>query len=81
MRHELVRRRKQLKLTQMQMATKLGISRSFYGMIELGTREPDIPLMKAISELLDADVATLFFGDECHGKGHNEQAATSELSA
>jgi DNA-binding XRE family transcriptional regulator len=57
------------------MADKLNITRSFYGMIETGDRNPTLPLARKIAELLDSDIETLFFDQhqngakECEDKG------------
>jgi putative transcriptional regulator len=42
------------------IATKLGISESFYYKIEKGLRNPNIDLAKKISELLEKNIEELF---------------------
>ena len=45
--------RLKLKLTQEEVAKKLGISQVAYGRYELGLREPNFALLLKISEVLD----------------------------
>lgn len=54
--------RKALRLTQAQVAELLGLSPSFYGHIERGTRCPSFPTFKKICEILDIDAEYLIFG-------------------
>lgn len=61
MRKELVGARKNNGFTQAKIAEKLGISRSFYGLIETGFRNPDYGLAKKISKLLKVKPESIFF--------------------
>jgi len=63
MRRQLVILRKSKNLTQEQVAKDLGISRAFYGMIELGTRNPTLKLADKIANYFKADVKEIFFKD------------------
>lgn len=47
--------------TQRQAARALGISRSFYSMIETNQRNPNLSLARRIAELFQLDLETLFF--------------------
>ncbi len=66
MRPKLIRLRKDRKLTQQQVAKKLGITRSFYGMIETGDRNPNLDLARRIAELFGTDIETIFFDENCN---------------
>ena len=43
-------------LTQVEMAEKLGISRSTIGMYETGAREPDFEILELIADLFNVDI-------------------------
>lgn len=62
----LITLRKKAKLTQQDVAEKLGITRSFYGMIETGDRNPTLDLARKIAGLFNVDIEELFFNDGCH---------------
>lgn len=47
--------------TQEETARHLGISRSFYSMIELNQRNPTLALAKRIAQAFNLDLDTLFF--------------------
>jgi len=50
---EIIReKRKNKKLTQSQLAEKIGISRAYLAEIELGTKTPSLPVVKRICETL-----------------------------
>ncbi|MCY8918092.1 helix-turn-helix domain-containing protein [Bacillus atrophaeus] len=68
--------RKQKKLTQQNMADKLGITRPAYTAYELGTREPDYKILIGISNILDVSLDYLLKGeaDETHKKVFEEEA-------
>ena len=51
--------RKSAKMTQPELAQKLGISRSAISMYELGSREPDFETMEAIADLFNVDMNAL----------------------
>lgn len=48
--------RTQHKLTQQELATKLGVSRSAIGMYENGEREPDFETLEAIADFFNVDM-------------------------
>lgn len=64
MRKCLIRFRKERKITQQQIAEILGITRSYYGMIETGNRNPTLGLAKKIAELFQTDIDQIFFDDK-----------------
>lgn len=47
--------------TQEHLAKTVGISRSYYSMIEYGKRDPTLHLAARMAEILDVDIPTLFF--------------------
>jgi putative transcriptional regulator len=59
-RYLLIESRKKANLTQQAVADRLGIGRSFYGMIESGARNPTLQPAKRIADLFDSDINTLF---------------------
>lgn len=61
MRKELAIARENTRLTQARMAEILGISRSFYGLIENGMRNPDYGLAKRIAKILKVSPKSIFF--------------------
>lgn len=61
LRIELVQARKNRKITQIEMANLLGISRSFYSLIENGARNPDYGLAKKIAALFKVSPESIFF--------------------
>jgi putative transcriptional regulator len=61
MRTELVEARKKRKFTQASFSKELGISRSFYGLIETGYRNPDYGLAVKISKMLKTKPSSIFF--------------------
>lgn len=56
----LVEKRKEIELTQQEMAKKIGVSRQYYNDIENGKRQPSVGTAKKIGELLEIDW-TIFF--------------------
>lgn len=56
----LIKLRKDLGLTQQQAAKLIGISRSYYGEIELGQKNPSGSIAKKISELFGFDMALFY---------------------
>lgn len=78
MRLRLIRLRKERKMTQQQVAEVLGITRSFYGMIETGDRNPTLDLAKRIAELFQVDIEEIFFDEKSHVSLRNEESATTE---
>lgn len=63
MRYWLIELRKQNGLTQKQLAEMVGLSRSYYSEIELGTKTPGGKAAKRIADLLGFDME-LFFEEE-----------------
>lgn len=61
MRWALRAKRLERRWTQQQTANNLGISRSFYSMIELNQRNPTLALAKRIAQVFNLDLNTLFF--------------------
>ena len=51
--------RKQAKMTQPELAEKLGVSRSAISMYESGSREPNFAMLEAIADLFNVDMNTL----------------------
>ncbi|MBG9548322.1 helix-turn-helix transcriptional regulator [Cytobacillus firmus] len=56
----VVRKRKELKLTQEELAKKLNISRQYYNAIENLKRTPSVDLAKELAKILDLEW-TIFF--------------------
>lgn len=66
MRLRLQNRRKELRLTQHEVAERAGLTRSNYSHIETGRNEPSIEQMEAIAKVLGMDkVEVNFFRDFC----------------
>ena len=57
--------RTQHKLTQQELATKLGVSRSAIGMYENGEREPDFETLEAIADFFNVDMDYLIGRSSC----------------
>jgi DNA-binding XRE family transcriptional regulator len=57
----LKQRRKELGLTQAEVAEKLGLKRQTYQNYESGKREPGIDTMKSISLIFGKSMEELFF--------------------
>ena len=55
--------RTQHKLTQQELATKLGVSRSAIGMYENGEREPDFETLEAIADFFNVSMDEFFVND------------------
>lgn len=51
----------QRSLTQEQVAKALGITTSYYGMIEIGTRNPTLKLAKKIADFFNKPIEEIFF--------------------
>lgn len=60
--------RKQAKMTQPDLADRLGISRSAVSMYESGSREPNFAMLRQIAEIFDVDMNTL--SGEPQGEAH-----------
>lgn len=79
-----IRRARKLKdLTQQEMAHLVGISLSFYGHIERGSRIMSIETLGKICESLDADAHYLLWGVSKRAEGlalnDNERRAVSDF--
>lgn len=62
---KLIELRENANLTQEDMAERLGISRSFYGHIETGTRNPSYGLARKIANIFGVNVDDVFFDLDC----------------
>lgn len=67
------KQRKEKGLSQDQLSEQIGISLSFMGHIERGTRKASVETLACICKALDADMHYIVFG---HSSGHS---ANSEL--
>ena len=82
-RHRLVKERKRRNWTQADVAEKLKITTSFYGMLEQGSRNPRLPLAFSLERLFGTSAAELF-PDLFYAQkpntvfGHQEQTSISE---
>ena len=63
-RQHIINRRKELKITQEEVAAVAGISRSSYAAIELGLRNPSLKVAQKICFILKVEVNTAFPLDE-----------------
>lgn len=55
----LKRIRKQRKMSQVELASKIGVSRSTISMYEMGEREPDFETLEALADVFNVDMAYL----------------------
>lgn len=64
---------------QKDVAERLGITESYYGMIEAGVRNPSLKIGLGIARLFGVPVAELFFASEANGKldEHIDEQATA----
>jgi DNA-binding XRE family transcriptional regulator len=62
-RSDLIERRKELGLTQEQVAEKSGITRAYYTNIEAGRKDPSMGVAKKIADALITTVDKIFFND------------------
>lgn len=81
-RHKLIQLRREHGLKQKDLAVKFGITTSYYGMIELGTRNPSLELAQQIADYFGETVKSLFFNHTTNEMlcGSLEQAATYEAA-
>lgn len=70
--NNLIRLRKNLKLSQEQMAQKIDVARATYGAYERGTREPDIETLSKLAEIFDITIDELV--------GHENTSNNDELT-
>lgn len=57
---QLINYRKQLHLTQKEVADYVGIHRSYYGLIESGDRNPNLKIAMKISKKMGCSLEKLF---------------------
>lgn len=76
MREWLAKKRNEKGLKQEEVASKAGIARTTYAMIEQDHRDPSVPVAKRIAQVLDFDW-TLFFEDECHDSRNESKQQTT----
>lgn len=67
-RNSLIAARKQKGWTQQDVAQRLGVTTSFYGMIEQGVRNPRLPLALQMEELFGIPLSVLFAELYCSPK-------------
>lgn len=60
-RSKLIKLRVDKKLTQKDIAPLVGVTVSYYGMIELGKRTPRLILARKIADLFEVKVEDIFF--------------------
>lgn len=60
-RTKLIQLRHERKLKQQDVAEAVGVTTSFYGMIEVGTRTPKLGLAKKIADYFGVCVEDIFF--------------------
>lgn len=60
-RQKLINLRKKLNLKQKDVANSIGITASYYGMIEIGVRNPSLDLAKKIAEFFGENMENIFF--------------------
>lgn len=70
-REQLINARKNLGLTQANMAAVTGVHRSYYGLIENGNRNPTLGIATKIATALNSDINQLFpeevfFANKCY---------------
>lgn len=61
----LANKRKELNMTQEEVAERVGIARTTYAMIETGKRNTSVENVKKIAKVLNFEW-TLFFEEKCH---------------
>lgn len=62
--NRLLLKRRELHMTQEQMAERLGVSAGFYGMIERGEKAPSIEKLVLIYQVLGTDITYLLTGED-----------------
>lgn len=76
-RNKLISARKQLQMTQEEVAIKSGIQRSYYGLIENGLRNPTLHTAMKIAFALNVTIQDvfpeeIFFGNKCYELKQNQ---------
>ncbi|NPV30754.1 MAG: helix-turn-helix transcriptional regulator [Firmicutes bacterium] len=81
-RYRLIEARKEHGWTQAQVAERLGVTPSFYGMIEQGSRNPRLPLALAMENLFGIPASELFpdlfYANKPNVLLGNEETTTAE---
>lgn len=76
---QLLKHLRKEKGSQTKVASELGISRQYLGMIESGDRNPTVKLMAKMERYFDTPAKDLFpdlfFEDKCHVSCHEENTA------
>lgn len=72
-RKQLITARKQLGMTQEEVAQKADVNRSYYGLIETGNRNPTLGIATKIAFALNSNIEHLFpdeifFANKCYKK-------------
>jgi len=75
MRTALIEARKNQSLSQLQVAEKVGISRSHYSNIEIGLRNPDYGTAKKISLAVKKGLKVIFSDFDCFRLKSNKKGA------
>lgn len=70
-REKLIVARKKLKMTQEEVAHRAGVHRSYYGLIEVGKRNPTLGIATKIAKALNSDIGQvfpeeIFFANKCY---------------
>ncbi len=70
-REQLIKARKRLGMTQADIAAKVGVHRSYYGLIENGSRNPTLRIATNIATSLNSNIEQLFpndifFANKCY---------------
>lgn len=81
MRNWLIKVRAEKGLNPQEIADKCGISKNYYGMLEMEKRNPSVTLAQKIAELMNFDW-TLFFSNEaeCRLPVTSSESVTAEHS-
>jgi putative transcriptional regulator len=77
-RYKLIDRRKKLNLSQKEVAKRSKISRSYYGLIENGSRNPSYKIANNIARAVNENIEQLFtdeifFANKCYKTKHKFQ--------
>ena len=70
--------REQIGLTQVEMATRLGVQQPFYSLIERGLRLPSARLIGKIAEVTDNAVPVTAWFDHVQSRGNAADAAQGQ---
>lgn len=70
-REQLIKARKRLGMTQADIAAEAGVHRSYYGLIENGSRNPTLRIATNIATALNSNIEQLFpndvfFANKCY---------------